>query len=108
MFEITTENLKQKIENGDKLIIDFWGPWCGPCSIMKPTFDKVAKQFMESNSEVKLYTMDVDKNSDMVKELGLRGVPTIKTFSGGKEISTNVGIMDENQLIKLIEQLSNG
>ena len=41
-MEITAEKLKQKIQNGDKLIIDFWGPWCRPCAIMKPTFDKVA------------------------------------------------------------------
>jgi thioredoxin len=107
-MEITTEKLKQKIQNGDKLIIDFWGPWCRPCAIMKPTFDKVAEQMRNSNSEVELYTMDVDRNGDMVKELGLRGVPTIKTFNGGKEVTTNTGIMDETQLIKLVEQLING
>jgi thioredoxin len=107
-MEINTKELKQKIENGDKLIIDFWGPWCRPCSIMKPTFDKVAEQMRNSNSEVQLYTMDVDKNRDMVMELGLRGVPTIKTFSGGKEITSNTGILNETQLINLVDQLSNG
>ena len=107
-MEITTEKLKQKIQNGDKLIIDFWGPWCRPCTIMKPTFDKIAEKMRNSNSEVELYTMDVDKNSDMVTELGLRGVPTIKTFNGGKELTTNTGIMNEIQLMELIEQLSNG
>jgi thioredoxin 1 len=107
-MEITTENLKQKIQNGDKLIIDFHGLWCGPCKIMKPTFDKVAEQMRNSNSEVQLYTMDVDINRDMVMELGLRGVPTIKTFSGGKEITSNTGILNETQLINLVDQLSNG
>ena len=107
-MEITTKELKQKIENGDKLMIDFWGPWCGPCKIMKPTFDKVAEQMRNSNSEVQLYTMDVDINRDMVMELGLRGVPTIKTFSGGKEITSNTGILNETQLINLVDQLSNG
>ena len=107
-MEITAEKLKQKIQNGDKLIIDFWGPWCRPCAIMKPTFDKVAEQMRNSNSEVELYTMDVDKNGDMVKELGLRGVPTIKAFNGGKEMTSNTGIMNETQLIKLVEQLING
>ena len=107
-MEITTEELKQKIENGNKLIIDFWGPWCRPCAIMKPTFDKIAQQMRDTNSEVELYTMDVDKNSNMVIELGLRGVPTIKTFNGGKEVMTSTGIMDETQLLKLVEQLTNG
>ena len=107
-MEITAEKLKQKIQNGDKLIIDFWGPWCRPCAIMKPTFDKVAEQMRNSNSEVELYTMDVDKNGDMVKELGLRGVPTIKTFNEGKEVASNTGIMNETELINLVEQLING
>ena len=56
-MEITTEELKQKIENGTKLIVDFHGLWCGPCKIMKPTFEKVAQQMRNSNSEVELYTM---------------------------------------------------
>jgi thioredoxin len=107
-MEITADKLKQKIQNGDKLIIDFWGPWCRPCAIMKPTFDKVAEQMRNSNSEVELYTMDVDKNGDMVKELGLRGVPTIKTFNGGKEVASNTGIMNETELINLVEQIING
>jgi len=107
-MEITTEELKQKIENGTKLIVDFHGLWCGPCKLMKPTFEKVAQQMKNSNSEVELYTMDVDRNGDMVKELGLRGIPTIKAFNGGKEVTSNTGIMDETQLIKLVEQLING
>ena len=107
-MEITTEELKQKIENGTKLIVDFHGLWCGPCKLMKPTFEKVAQQMKNSNSEVELYTMDVDKNGDMVKELGLRGVPTIKALNRGNEMTSNTGIMNETQLIKLVEQLING
>ena len=44
-MEITTEELKQKIENGEKLIVDFWGTWCGPCKVMKPAFEKVAEEY---------------------------------------------------------------
>ena len=43
-MEITTEELKQKIENGEKLVVDFWAPWCGPCKIMKPIFEKVSQE----------------------------------------------------------------
>jgi thioredoxin 1 len=108
MIEITQEELKQKIQNGDKLLIDFHALWCGPCKVMKPTFEKVAKKLIDENSSVKLYTMDVDKNRELAVELGLRGVPTIKSFSDGKEVNTSVGMIDEGQINKLIETLVNG
>ena len=107
-MEITTEELKQKIQNGNKLIIDFWGPWCRPCTIMKPTFDKIANQLKEEGSEIQLYTMDVDDNREMVSQLGLRGVPTIKSFKDGKEVTSNTGVLTENQIKQLILDLSNG
>ena len=107
-MEITTEELKQKIENGDKLLVDFHGLWCRPCIMMKPTFEKIANQLKEEGSEIQLYTMDVDKNSDMVSQLGLRGVPTIKSFKDGKEVTSNTGMLNEIQIKQLISELSNG
>ena len=65
-MEITTEELKQKIKNGEKVLVDFHGIWCGPCQIMKPVFEKIGNQLKSENSEIQLYTMDVDKNKDFV------------------------------------------
>jgi len=107
-MEITTEELKQKIQNGDKILVDFHGLWCRPCAIMKPTFDKIANQLKEEGSEIQLYTMDVDVNREMVSQLGLRGVPTIKSFKDGKEVTSNTGVLTENQIKQLILDLSNG
>jgi thioredoxin 1 len=90
-MEITTEELKQKIENGEKLIVDFWGTWCGPCKVMKPVFEKVAEEYRNENSEVQLYTMDVDKNKEYAASLGIRAIPTVKSFSGGKEVLFSTG-----------------
>ena len=49
-MEITTEELKQKIENGDKLIVDFHGVWCGPCKVMKPAFEKLAEEYRKEKT----------------------------------------------------------
>ena len=106
-MEITTEELKQKIENGEKLIIDFWGTWCGPCRIMKPTFDKLSNQYREENSEVQLYTMDVDKNRDIAIEYGVRAIPTLKIFNNGNVVDTKTGIQQESQLKELVLELLN-
>lgn len=104
-MEITTEELKQKIENGEKLIIDFWGTWCGPCKIMKPTFDKLSNQYREENSEVQLYTMDVDKNRDLAVEYGVRAIPTVKVFNNGEVVNSKTGVQQEAQLIELVDSL---
>jgi thioredoxin len=107
-MEITTEELKQKIENGDKLIVDFWGTWCGPCKVMKPAFEKVAEEYRKENSEVQLYTMDVDKNKEFASSLGIRAIPTVKSFSGGKEVYSQPGMQMEGQIKQLVTNLING
>jgi thioredoxin len=107
-MEITTEELKQKIKNGDKLIVDFWGTWCGPCKLMKPAFDKVAEEYRNQNSEVQLYTMDVDKNQEFAASLGVRAIPTVKSFSEGKEVYSQPGMQMESQIKELVDNLLNG
>ena len=106
-MEITQEELRQKIKNGDKLIIDFWAKFCGPCKVMKPTFDKVSEELRESNSEVQLYTLDVEENRDLAVELGVRAVPTLKSFSEGKEVYSQPGMKMESQIKELVEDLLN-
>jgi thioredoxin 1 len=106
-MEITQEELKQKIENGEKLLIDFWAIFCSPCKVMKPTFEKVAEEYRSKNSEVKLYTLDVEKNRDLAVSLGVRGVPTLKSFSGGKEVFSQPGMKTESQIKDIVENLIN-
>jgi thioredoxin 1 len=105
-MEITTEELKQKINNGEKLIIDFHAKWCSPCKVMKPTFEKIANQIKEEGSEVQMYTMDVDNNREYTVELGLRSIPTIKGFSNGKEILSEVGVKQKEAILEMVNKLN--
>jgi len=102
-MEITQEQLKEKIQNGENLVVDFWAPWCGPCRVVKPLFEKVS-----SEVNTQMFTMNVDNNKEMAIELGIRSIPTIKSFSGGKVIDTYTGIISETQLKNLAENLING
>jgi thioredoxin 1 len=105
-MEITTEELKQKIENGEKLLVDFYTEWCGPCRMMKPIFDKISEQFRNENSDIQLYTMNVEKNRDIAVEYGVRAVPTIKVFNNGEVVDTKTGAQQEAQLIELVDSLN--
>jgi thioredoxin len=107
-MEITTEELKQKIENGDKLIVDFHAKWCQPCRVMKPAFEKLAEEYRKENSQVQLYTMDVELNQEFVSSLGVRAVPTVKSFSDGKEVYSQPGMQMEGQIKQLVTNLING
>jgi thioredoxin 1 len=107
-MEITQEELRKKIKNGDKLIVDFWAKFCGPCKIMKPMFDKVSEELRTESSQVQLYTLDVEQNRDLAVELGVRAVPTLKSFSGGKEVYSKLGMQTEGQIKELVTNLING
>jgi len=105
-MEITEEKLREKIGNGEKVMVDFWAEFCGPCKFMKPTFDKVSDELMSENYGVELYTFNVQNNKDFALELGIRAVPTIKSFSDGKEVDSQLGIQTEEQIRNLAKQLT--
>jgi thioredoxin len=104
-MEISSVELQEKINNGEKIIVEFWAEWCGPCRMMKPTFEKVAK---ENTSEVQLYTMNIDINREIGTTLGIRSIPTTKIFNAGQVIETKVGMLSESQINGLVIELING
>ena len=104
-MEITTEELKMKIENGEQIMVDFWGGWCGPCKILKPNFTKASDQLKSANANTGLYTFDIDKDRDFVMSLGIRSIPTIKGYKNGVEVLNKVGIISTEQIIELANNL---
>ena len=104
-MEINSVELQQKIKNGEKVIVEFWGTWCQPCLAMKPIFEKVSK---ENTSEIQMYTMDIDLNKEIAIGFGIRSIPTIKVFNGGSVIGTKVGMLNEASIKDLVTELING
>lgn len=107
-MEITKENLQKKINNGEKLIIDFWAPWCQPCGVMKPVFEKISEEYRNKNYKVQLFTLNVEENKEYASSLGIRSIPTIKSFSDGREIYSKPGLQTEEQIKQLVTDITNG
>ena len=101
-MEISGKELQEKINNGEKIIVDFFANWCNPCSMMKPVFERVASN---NDTEVQMYTMDIDQNRDYAQTLGIRSIPTVKLFSNGNVTDTVVGVMNEEKIKSLINNL---
>ena len=104
-MEISSVDLQQKINNGEKLIVEFWAPWCGPCQMMKPVFEIVASS---NETEVKMFTMNIDNNREVAMSLGIRSIPTVKLFNTGQNVDTKVGVLNEGQIKELVTELING
>ena len=104
-MEISSVELQEKINAGEKVIVEFWAEWCGPCKMMKPVFEKVATS---NESNVQMYTMNVDMNREVAASLGIRSIPTVKTFNEGQVIETKVGLLNEGQINEMVTELING
>lgn len=104
-MEITSSELKSKIEAGESVMVAFTASWCGPCRMYKPTFQKIAE-----SSDIPMYIMSVDDggNGELAVELGIRAVPTTKAFNNGGEVFSKPGMMSENELKSVINNVING
>jgi thioredoxin 1 len=104
-MEITSVELQEKINSGKKVIVEFWAEWCGPCKMMKPIFERVSNN---NESNVEMFTMNVDMNKEIAASLGIRSIPTIKVFQNSNIIDTRVGMMNEGQINGILTELING
>ena len=100
-MEITTEELKQKIENGEKLVVDFWAPWCGPCRTLVPRLEELSSNY----DNVEFVKVNVDENRDYAMAMGIRNVPTIIIFNGTQEIQRLTGVQMDKIYTDILDNL---
>jgi thioredoxin 1 len=88
--EFTDQNFEQEVIKSEKpVLVDFWAPWCGPCQVMGPIIDGLAKEIGDKGKVGKL---NVDENPETAGKYGVMSIPTLKIFKGGQVVKEFVGV----------------
>lgn len=102
--EITDANFEQLVKQSDKpVLVDFWAEWCGPCRMVGPIVEEIAKEY---EGKAIVGKVNVDHNPNISMEFGIRNIPTILFFKNGQVVDKQVGAVPKAQLAaKLNAQL---
>lgn len=104
-IELSYDNFDEVMVNSDiPVVIDFWAPWCGPCKMMGPVFEKTATKFP---LKILFTKVNTENEQNLGARFGIRSIPTLMIFKNGKEIHRVSGALDETNLINLLSQFTN-
>ena len=95
-IEATDQNFQQEVLNSPiPVLIDFWAPWCGPCKMIAPAVEELAK---EHAGKLKVMKMNIDDNMQTPRQFYVRGIPTLLLFKGGQVVEQIVGAVPKSQM----------
>lgn len=101
-IHVTDESFDKVVLNAElPVIVDFWAPWCGPCRMVAPILDKLAKEY---EGKLLVTKVNTDENPDWATKFGVQGIPTMLFVSGGKIAHRQVGALPEPMLRDVVEQ----
>ncbi len=100
--ELDADSMQRHIASSDiPLLVDFWAPWCAPCQMMAPGFKQAAATL---EPQLRLAKLNTEIHSQAAAPYGIRGIPTLILFSGGREQARISGALNEQQLVAWIRQ----
>ena len=99
---LTDKGFDEAVVAHPQLVVDFWAPWCGPCHVLGPVLDEVAR---EQAGRVVVAKVNVDEQPGLAGRFGVRSIPTVIFFKHGQAVDTVVGAVPKAEITKRIDAL---
>lgn len=101
-MKITSENFEKEVLNSEvPVLVDFFAIWCGPCKMMSPVVEELAK---EMEGKAKVYKVDTDEEQNLAIKYGIMSIPTFIVFKNGEPAGKAVGMRNKEELINLLNK----
>ena len=103
LIELTSATWdKEVLQNSGLVMVDFWAVWCGPCRMIAPTIEELAKEY---TGKLKAGKLNTDENSEIASKYKIMGIPTVMFFKDGQKVDQIVGAVPKPQLKAKIDSL---
>ena len=98
---VSDNSFEQEVLQADvPVLVDYWADWCGPCKMISPVLDEVAREYI---GKLKVCKLNIDENQQTPPKYGIRGIPTLMIFKNGNVEATKVGALSKSQLTAFVD-----
>ena len=98
-ISVNKNNFNQEVLNSDKpVLMDFWAPWCGPCRMVVPLVEEIAKE----RSDIKVVKINVDEEQELAMQFGVMSIPTLVVMQNGKVVNQVTGARPKAQILAML------